>query len=155
MGGEHGTPVFYLTSVGFQRAWKPLNILHDENFSCFTLLVMTLIYQLPREKSENPPGSSLWCPGFPTVTGLHTAFLSWKRLLFHFCLWSSHPRPYRARFTPTGLRTPPHQGSLANQSAPPSAHEEGSSMYFSHCYPLILPHLVPLTLSLRLASLNR
>ena len=51
MGGEHGTPVFYLTSVGFQRAWKPLIILHDENFSCFTLLVMTLSSTSYRERS--------------------------------------------------------------------------------------------------------
>ena len=156
MGGEHRTLGILPHSSGFPKGLEtPDYPTWWEFFLFYSFGDDSVIYQLPREKSENPPGSSLWCPGFPTVTGLHTAFLSWKRLLFHFCLWSSHPRPYRARFTPTGLRTPPHQGSLANQSAPPSAHEEGSSMYFSHCYPLILPHLVPLTLSLRLASLNR
>lgn len=151
-----GLRVFYLTSVGFQRAWKPLIILHDENFSCFTLLVMTLSSTSYRERSLRILQAPLFdAPASPWSLVYTLLFLSWKRLLSHFCLRSSHPRPYRARFTPTGLRTPPHQGSLANQSESPSAHEEGSTMYFSHCYPLIVPHLVPLTLSLRLASLNR
>lgn len=156
MGGEHGTPGILPYFIGFPKGLEtPDCTTRWEFFLFYSFGDDLVIYQLLREKCENPPGSSIWYPGFPMVSGVQTAFLSWRRLLFHFCLRSSHPRPYRARFTPAGLRTQPHQGSLANQSAIPSAHVEGSTMYFSHRYPLTLPHLVPLTLSLRLASLNR
>ena len=96
MGGEHRTLGILPHSSGFPKGLEtPDYPTWWEFFLFYSFGDDSVIYQLPREKSENPPGSSLWCPGFPTVTGLHTAFLSWKRLLFHFCLRSSHPRPYR------------------------------------------------------------
>lgn len=154
MGGKHGTPGILPYFIGFPKGLETPDCTHDENSSCFTL-VMTCHLPANREVWESSRLLYLMPLGFPMVSG-KLLFCPGEDSFSTFACDLPTPGPYRPRFTPTGLRTQPHQGSLANQSAIPSAHEEGKHYaFFSHCYPLTLPHLVPLTSSLRLASLNR
>ena len=155
MGGEHRTLGILPHSSGFPKGletpdyptWWEFFLFYSFGDDC----------HLPATEREVWESSRLLSlmPWLPHCHWFAHCFFVLEKTPFPLLPAIFPSQTLQARFTPTGLRTPPHQGSLANQSAPPSAHEEGSSMYFSHCYPLILPHLVPLTLSLRLASLNR
>lgn len=83
MGGEHGTPGILPHFSGFPKGLEtPDYPTRWEFFLFYSFGDDFVIYQLPREKSENPPGSSLWCPGFPMVTGLHTAFFVLEKTPF-------------------------------------------------------------------------
>lgn len=147
-GWEHGTLVFYLTSLGFQRAWNP--------WLYYTMRILPVllfgddfvIYQLPREVWESSRLLYLM-PRLPHGLCVQTAFfLSWRRLFSTFAC--DLPTP-----DPTGVPDSHLLGSEPNPIRDPwptslqfhQPTKKEALCIFPTVTPLTLPHLVPLTLS--------